>query len=523
MSAGTEPDNVVSKTLARLSNSLSVRRKVEEETTTTSIGWKEHHEAVELLMFSIDNIAEDHQVRLDKQDSNLLRMRTATPEDSTAETENMVLLDPENLNRVISIDAQNATVDVQGMCTYEDLVDATLAFGLVPMVVPSLKNITVGGALAGSTTESSSFRNGLPQASVLEMDIITGKGEVLTCSATENTDLFRAFPNSYGTLGYAVRVKLELEPVLDYVELQHVRFDELAALVTELKELTASGTFDGQKIDYLEGMVFSATESYLVIGIQTAEPGEVSDYTQENTYYHSIRHRSGTTQDRLKIRDYLWRWDTDWFWDSRETGVQNPNVRKIWPPELLRGSFYARLRQLDQKFNLAERPEGEVEKPTEERMEQTVEIPADSLLDFLGWVLDTAELDPVWLCPLQLLEKCDAASTESIARVFPYAPAGERRWLLSPLTPHTTWVDVGMWGNMPADLLGAEAPGKAFSQAVEKKATDLGGHTLLYSDTFYTREEFAALYSGEELGALKEKFDPKNRFPDLYDKVVNGN
>ncbi|MEK8225193.1 hypothetical protein NKG05_02215 [Oerskovia sp. M15] len=59
------------------------------------------------------------------------------------------------------------------MCTYEDLVAVTLAHGLVPTVVPQLRTITVGGALAGLGIESSSLRNGLPHEAVLELDVLT--------------------------------------------------------------------------------------------------------------------------------------------------------------------------------------------------------------------------------------------------------------------------------------------------------------------------------------------------------------
>ena len=36
-----------------------------------------------------------------------------------------------------------------------------------------------------------------------------------------------AFPNSYGTLGYATRLRIELEPVGRAVALRHVRFHDL--------------------------------------------------------------------------------------------------------------------------------------------------------------------------------------------------------------------------------------------------------------------------------------------------------
>ena len=48
------------------------------------------------------------------------------------------------------------------MCTYGDLVDATLPHGLAPLVVPQLKTITLGGAVTGLGIESTSFRDGCP-------------------------------------------------------------------------------------------------------------------------------------------------------------------------------------------------------------------------------------------------------------------------------------------------------------------------------------------------------------------------
>ena len=68
------------------------------------------------------------------------------------------------------------------MCTYEHLVEATLPHGLMPLVVPQLKTITLGGAVTGLGIEAASFRNGLPHESVLEMDILTGDGQIVTAT-----------------------------------------------------------------------------------------------------------------------------------------------------------------------------------------------------------------------------------------------------------------------------------------------------------------------------------------------------
>ena len=42
----------------------------------------------------------------------------------------------------------------------------------------------------------------------------------------------------------------------------------------------------------------------------------------------------------------------------------------------------------------------------------------------------------------------------------------------------------------------------------------------LYSDSFYTREEFDELYGGEAYNTVKKTYDPDSRLLDLYAKAV---
>ena len=230
-------------------------------------------------------------VRLAKPTSNLFRARAKSDAKG---------LDISGLTGVVSVDPDARTADVAGMCTYEDLVAATLPYGLSPLVVPQLKTITLGGAVTGLGIESTSFRNGLPHESVLEMDILTGTGDVITASPEQNADLFRAFPNSYGTLGYSVRLKIELEPVKPFVALRHLRFLSLQDLVAAMDRIIETGGIDGTPVDYLDGVVFSADESYLCVGVQTSTPGPVSDYTGQAhllPVHPARRHREARPAD----------------------------------------------------------------------------------------------------------------------------------------------------------------------------------------------------------------------------------
>lgn len=445
-----------------------------------------HTAGVQRLLDSYRAIPANATVRLNKPTSNLFRARTKSAVKG---------LDTSGLTGVIGVDPDARTADVAGMCTYEDLVAATLPYGLAPLVVPQLKTITLGGAVTGLGIESTSFRNGLPHESVLELDILTGAGDIVTASRTDHPDLFHAFPNSYGTLGYSVRLKIELESVKPFVSLRHLRFHAIEDLVAAMDRIIETGGHDGVPVDYLDGVVFSADESYLCLGMQTATPGPVSDYTGQQIYYRSIQHPDGEKHDRLTIHDYLWRWDTDWFWCSRAFGAQHPVARRLWPRRYRRSSFYWKLVGYDQRFDIADRIEKRNGRPPRERVVQDVEVPIERCAEYLDWFLTNVPIEPIWLCPLRL--------------------RGDTEWPLYPIRPHHTYVNIGFWSSVP---VGPEEGHT--NKLIERKVSELDGHKSLYSDSFYSAEDFDELYGGEAYRTVKKNYDPDSRLLDLYAKAV---
>ncbi|WP_433626886.1 FAD-binding oxidoreductase [Nocardia sp. CA-120079] len=475
---------------------MSLLGKAGRASAAHESGFAAHRAGVDRLLASYRAIPANANVRLAKKTSNLFRARAENAAPG---------LDVSGLAEVIAVDAEAKTADVAGMTTYEDLVAATLPYGLAPLVVPQLKTITLGGAVTGLGIESTSFRSGLPHESVLEMDVLTGAGEIITATPDgEHADLFRGFPNSYGTLGYSVRLKIELETVQPYVALRHVRFHDLRELESTLARIVTDKTHDGERVDYLDGVVFTADESYLTLGRQTDEPGPVSDYTGMDIYYRSIQHDSDRPKrDRLSIHDYLWRWDTDWFWCSRAFGTQNPKIRRFWPKRYRRSSFYWKLIALDHKYDIGDKLEARQGNPPRERVVQDVEVPVERTADFVEWFLREIPIEPIWLCPLRLREN-DASATG-------------RPWPLYPLQPNRTYVNVGFWSAVPT--VAGQQEGKA-NRAIEQTVTEFDGHKSLYSDSYYGKDEFAALYGGETYTELKKRYDPDQRLLDLYSKAV---
>lgn len=445
-----------------------------------------HQRGVRALLRSYRSLPPGAPVRLAKRTSNLFRNRPRQHSPG---------LDVSGLAGVLAVDPRARAAEVGGMCAYETLVEATLRHGLCPLVVPQLRTITLGGAVAGLGIESSSFRNGLPHESVLEMDILTGAGEIVTASREEHPDLFRAFPNSYGTLGYSVRLRIELEPVGRFVALRHLRFDNLADLVESMRRIATTAEHDGTPVDYLDGVVFSAAESYLCLGSRTDAPGPVSDYTGQGVYYRSIQHPRGVKADRLTTADYLWRWDTDWFWCSRAFGAQHPALRRLWPRRLRRSSVYWKLVAQDHRLGVSDRVEALRGRPPRERVVQDVEVPIERCAEFLDWFLAEVPIEPLWLCPLRLRD--------------------QHGWPLYPLRADGVYVNVGFWSSVPA----GPRPGWT-NRRIEARVSALDGHKSLYSDAFYGREEFDRLYGGEAYKAVKKRYDPDARLLDLYAKAV---
>jgi FAD/FMN-containing dehydrogenase len=443
-----------------------------------------HDRAVDALRAQLVARPAGAPIRLAKPTSNLFRFR---------EPPGQGALDVSAFSGVIDVDG--TTADVGGMTTYEDLVDATLPHQAIPHVVPQLKTITLGGAVAGLGIESTSFRNGMPHESVLEMDILTPDGEVVTATPdNEHADLFRGFPNSYGTLGYALRLRIELEQVKPFVRLRHVRFTDAAGCARAIEDICAHGAYRDERVDFLDGVMFGSDELYLTLGSYVDSAPALSDYTGQRIFYKSIRDR---VVDHLTIRDYLWRWDTDWFWCSQALGAQHPLVRRFWPRRYLRSDVYRRIVALDRRYALSDRVGKLFGQPSREPVIQDVEIPVERLDDFLRFFADEIRISPVWLCPLKLRETSG--------------------WPLYPMKPGRLYVNAGFWATVP---LGPGEKDGTYNRRIENKVTELGGHKSLYSTSFFEEEEFWLAYDGETYRRLKNTYDPDGRLPDLYSKVV---
>jgi len=417
---------------------------------------------------------------LAKTTSNLFRVRGGR---------HKTRLDLRRFDHILDVNPDLATLDAEGLASYEKIVEATLPRGVMPAVVPQLKTITLGGAAAGVGIEATSFRQGLVHDTLLEIEVLLPGGEVVLCTPrNEHADLFYGFPNSYGTLGYALRLKARTLPVRRCVKVEHLRHDRSGPFLAALAAQCA------RDADFIDAVVFGPQELVLNVGRFVDEAPWLGDYSFERIYYRSLLDRP---VDYLSARDYLWRWDTDWFWCSKNLGAQNPLLRRLYGRKRLNSRTYGRLMRWNDRWGVT-RAWDRLRGLHPESVIQDVDIPIGRAAEFLEFLLREVGIVPIWICPIRP------------ARAGP-------SFTLYPLAPGTLYVNFGFW-----DVVRAREPRRPghVNRLVERTVTELGGIKSLYSDCYFTREEFARAYAMDRYRTLKSKYDPGRRALDLYDKCV---
>ena len=159
-----------------------------------------------------------------------------------AQVEAGVVVDMATLATVHEINPTNALVD--GGTRWLDLLAQTIPQGLTPPTLVDFLELTVGGTLSLGGIGSQSFRFGPNVDNVLELQVVTGDGELVSCSATQNIALFDAARSGLGQFGLIVRARVRLIAAPPNARLYHAFYSSLPAFLFDLEKLIDDGRFD---------------------------------------------------------------------------------------------------------------------------------------------------------------------------------------------------------------------------------------------------------------------------------------
>ncbi len=390
-------------------------------------------------------------------------------------------------NKPLYIDTKNQTLEVQGLTTYESIVDFCLPHGFLPTITPELKHITIGGAMVGIGIESNCYHYGFVHDGLIEADVLLPDGKIVTVdSRGKYKDLFYALPNSYGSLGYILRAKIRLRSVKPYVRLHTKKIANTKDLITALKDASQE-----KHIEHIESLVYNKNRMFMTVGEEIDKPDKLTSIYGKNLFYKEIS-REGVID--LTTKDYIFRYDPEWFWNIPQDGIYQL-YRKISPKRFRNSGFFTRYNKLVAK--LKGKVPNQVEDENLEMLIQDWEVPwrhAKSLLDF---ALDNVDLE--WRPWLITLIKTSAKATNY------------------PMEKNELYLNLGCY-SFAVKQKGAEKYHN--TKIMDEYCFTHNGIKMLYSSTFLPEAEFNAIYNGAAYAKVKAKYDPKQLQPSLYEKTV---
>jgi FAD/FMN-containing dehydrogenase len=388
-------------------------------------------------------------------------------------------VDLSELNEILTIDVAARTCTAEPGVTFGDLVDATLRHGLMPTVVPELDGVTIGGAVAGCSVESMSYKVGGFHDSALEYEIVDGAGTVRTLSPDRDGHLFDMVHGSYGTLALLTRLTFRLIPAKPFVQMTYRTLTTIEAFTEEMVARCRADDFD-----FVDGIIHGPDRFVLCLGRFVDEAPYVSDYTWLNIYYHSTRER---TEDYLKTRDYCFRYDTECHWLTRTFPPLEWKPVRFLIGKWMLGStnLLKNSKRLQPIFGMKRRPD----------LVLDVFIPLRNFPDFERWYEQEFDFWPLWVVPYLIPKPYPFLSDDHQAR-----------------QQDEYSIDCAVYGKPDSD------PRRHLSEMLQHKTHELGGMKTLIGRNHYSEDEFWYVYSKDRYGAAKADLDPSGVFPELFTK-----
>ena len=382
-------------------------------------------------------------------------------------------IDLSGLNEIIHINPEKRICIAEPGVTFIDLVTETMKYSLVPVIVPELKTITIGGAVAGCSIESMSYKHGGFHDTCLEYEIITAKGDVLICTPdNENNLLFQMVHGTFGTLGIISKIKFKLTLAKSYVKVTYEKYNNLEDYKSAIWR-----HYENKDVDFMDGIIHSQTEYVLSVADFVDEAPYTHNYDWMRIYYLSTKKRK---EDYLKTPDYFFRYDK---------GVTNVN-----PKSFLGRLFFGKFTNSTITLKLVEKFCWLIP-PDKIPITVDVFIPFSKVSNFMEWYKKEVNHFPLWCVPYKFVREYEWLSSDSLHKI------GDKLIL-----------DLAIYGM-------EKSGDKNYYKIIEAELMNIGGIKTLISNNYYLESDFWKIWNKENYDKVKGKTDPNNIFRNLYTKT----
>jgi FAD/FMN-containing dehydrogenase len=178
-----------------------------------------------------------------------------------------VVIDMTTLKQIHSIGTDAAVVDAG--VVWRDLLLATIPAGLTPPVLTDYTRLTIAGTLSVGGVGGRSYLHGAQVDNVLELQVVTGEGELVTCSESSNRGLFEAALAGLGLCAVIVRATVRLVPARERARTQRFFYPNAPSLLADMRFLVGAERFDH------------------IQGLSVATPGGFAFFIEATSFYTS--------------------------------------------------------------------------------------------------------------------------------------------------------------------------------------------------------------------------------------------
>lgn len=145
-----------------------------------------------------------------------------------------------NLHQLLHFDASNGIIECEAGKLLSDLLPLIVPAGWFFHVTPGIKSITVGGAIASDVHGKNHPVKGCFSNWLLSFKLLQGDGQIITCTPTQNADLFWQTCGGMGWTGIILSARFQLMRIQSTEMRQlNVRAQHLTGLFEAFEEYEA--------------------------------------------------------------------------------------------------------------------------------------------------------------------------------------------------------------------------------------------------------------------------------------------
>jgi len=152
-----------------------------------------------------------------------------------------VVVDLAGLDAIGPADRERLTIRCQAGTLLRSVVKAALKQGLLPRALTNLLDLTVGGLLSVGGIGPGSHRYGPVMANAPQLEVVTADGQLHTCSAAGDRELYEAVLGGLGRCGVIVSAQLRLRPTRPRVRTFYLLYDDHRRWIEDQRVLAHTG------------------------------------------------------------------------------------------------------------------------------------------------------------------------------------------------------------------------------------------------------------------------------------------